>query len=125
MRDIDKKIQEALHAEDKDLFAEYGGEQGMLEMVFDSFRSKQRWWVAIVIVWTIGLMALMVMTTIKFFEVETVREMIMYGLATTFMGGAIAMIKLWYFMELNKNALTREIKRVELQVARLSSRLGK
>ena len=125
MRDIDRKIQEALRAEDEDLFTEYGGEQGLLEMVFDSFRTKQRWWIAIIIVSTIGFMVLMVMAIIKFFEVETVREMIMYGLATTYLGGAIAMSKLWYFMELNKNTLTREIKRLELQIARLSSRLGK
>ena len=125
MRDIDKKIQAALRAEDEDLFTDYGGEQGLLEMVIDSFRSKQRWWVAFIMLWTIGLMVLMVMSIIQFFEVQTVREMIMYGLATTFLGGMVAMIKLWYFMELNKNTLTREIKRLELQIARLSSRLEK
>ena len=125
MRDIDKKIQEALHAEDEDLFTEHGGELGMLEMVIDSFHSKQRWFMAIVMVWTIGMIALMVLSAIKFFEVESVREMIMYAVATVSIGGMIAMIKLWYFMELNKNALTREIKRLELQIARLSSRLGK
>ncbi|MFQ5606987.1 MAG: DUF6768 family protein [Candidatus Zixiibacteriota bacterium] len=125
MRDIDRKIQQALRAEDEDLFTDYGGELGMLEMVFDSFRSKQRWFMALVMLWTVGLLVLMIMSIVQFFEVQTVREMIMYGLAATFLGGSIAMIKLWYFMELNKNTLTREIKRLELQIARLSSRLGK
>ena len=32
------------------------------------------------------------------------------------------MLKMWYWMELNKNALTRGIKRVELQLALLSNR---
>ncbi len=125
MRDIDKKIQEALRAEDEDLFTEYGGELGMLEMVIDSFRSKHRWVMVIIMLATIGLLVLTVMSVIRFFEVETVREMLMYGLSTAFLGGGVLMIKLWYWMELNKNTLTREIKRLELQIARLSSRLGK
>jgi len=33
------------------------------------------------------------------------------------------MMKTWYFMELNKNAVTREIKRLEWQIARLASRI--
>jgi hypothetical protein len=33
------------------------------------------------------------------------------------------MMKIWYWLELNKNAVTREIKRLELQVARLSARM--
>ena len=38
---------------------------------------------------------------------------------------AIAMLKIWYWMELNKNAVTREVKRVELQLARLARQLKK
>ena len=36
---------------------------------------------------------------------------------------AIAGMKVWYWLELNKNAVTREIKRLELQIARLASRI--
>ncbi len=35
----------------------------------------------------------------------------------------ISSLKAWYWMQMNRNALTREIKRLELQIARLSSRL--
>ena len=125
MRDIDRKIREALRAEDEDLFTEYGGELGLFEMVIDSFRTKHRWVMALIMIASIGLFALMILSVIRFFEVETMREMLMYALATAFFGGGISMIKLWYWMELNKNTLTREIKRLELQIARLSSRLGK
>jgi hypothetical protein len=33
------------------------------------------------------------------------------------------MLKVMYWMELNKNAVTREIKRLELQIARLANRM--
>lgn len=37
---------------------------------------------------------------------------------------AIAMMKVWYWLELNKNSLAREIKRLELELANLSRRLS-
>ena len=33
------------------------------------------------------------------------------------------MMKIWGWMEISKNFVTREIKRVELQIARLASRI--
>ena len=36
---------------------------------------------------------------------------------------AVSMLKIWYFLEMNKNAVTREIKRLELQIARLAGRI--
>ena len=36
---------------------------------------------------------------------------------------ALAMVKMWFWMELEKNAIVREVKRLELQVARLVARL--
>ncbi|MCW5766632.1 MAG: hypothetical protein KIT68_11730 [Phycisphaeraceae bacterium] len=48
--------------------------------------------------------------------------MIMYACVFRFTGMAIAMLKLWYLMKVNRNTHTREIKRVELQLARLAER---
>ena len=36
---------------------------------------------------------------------------------------AVSMLKLWAWMEIEKNCTVREIKRLELQVARLAQRL--
>ena len=125
MRDIDKKIQEALRAEDVELFGEFGGEQSMLEMVVDSFRGRMRWFMAFAIVVTVAMLVAMVAAAIAFYRAEEIREMILYAMVFGIFGGGISMMKIWYWMELNKNTLTREIKRLELQVARLSSRIGK
>ncbi len=37
--------------------------------------------------------------------------------------GAISMMKIWYWMEMQRIGVTREIKRLELQVACLTQRL--
>jgi hypothetical protein len=36
----------------------------------------------------------------------------------------IVLLKSWFCPEVNKNSITREIKRVELQLANLSRRIG-
>jgi hypothetical protein len=35
---------------------------------------------------------------------------------------AVAMLKMYFWMEMNKNVMLREMKRLELQVARLAAR---
>ncbi len=66
-----------------------------------------------------------VVAAVQFFQVETVNEMIAWACAFMFCLIAIAMMKVWYWMELNKNTLIREVKRVELQIAQLTNRLNK
>ena len=43
--------------------------------------------------------------------------MILSAVALVFLLIAISMMKIWYWMELNKHAIMRELKRVELQLA--------
>jgi hypothetical protein len=42
------------------------------------------------------------------------------GAVITMLG--VAMLKMYFWMEVNKNIVLREVKRLELQVARLSMR---
>ena len=123
MSHIDDRIRDALEEEDAELFAEYGEEQNILEAVFDSFRSKARWLIIVTMVVMLAFMVFTIWTAVRFFEVETTREMIAWAIGFVFGMGAITAMKVWYWMELNKNALKREIKRLELAVAHLAQRL--
>ena len=123
MNELDRKIQEALRDEDAELFETLGGEQSLYDMVADTFRGRHRWMVMLTMCWTLVFFVLAVLSAIRFFRVEDTREVLMWGGAFIFCMSAVAMLKLWYFMELNKNAVMREIKRVELQIARLAQRI--
>jgi uncharacterized membrane protein YciS (DUF1049 family) len=63
------------------------------------------------------------LAAIRFFNAETTRDIVVWALAVAVCLSAVWMMKIWYWLELNKNAVTREIKRLELQVARLSARM--
>ena len=123
MRDIDKMIRDALPAEDVELFESLGEEQGIHEMVIDSFRGKTLWLVTLVFVAIAAFVVLAILAAVQFFQVEPVKEMIAWACAFMFCLIAIATMKVWYWMELNKNTVIREVKRVELQIAQLTNRL--
>ncbi len=123
MRDIDKMIRDALGTQDAKLTESVRGEQGVFEMVVDSFRGKTGWLVTLVFVTIPAFVVVAVVAAVQFFQVETVNEMIAWACAFMFCWMAIGMMKVWYWMELNKNAVTREVKRLELQIARLAARI--
>ena len=123
MNELDKKIREALRAEDAELVDEFDKEPSMFEMLFETFRGKHRWLVFLSIFWTCVFMALAVLSVIQFFRAEETRELVMWAAASALFLSGVSMMKVWFWMELNKNAVTREIKRLELQIARLAGRM--
>jgi hypothetical protein len=120
MNELDQRIREALAAEDQQLMANFNGELSMFQMITDTFRGRHRWLVVLVFVATLTFLALTILSAVQFFKAEEVREMIMWSGSFVFCALAVLANKIWYWMELNKNSVTREVKRVELQVANLA-----
>jgi hypothetical protein len=123
MNELDKRIREALAAEDEELVSDFDDEQSMFQMIADSFRGRHRWLVVLVWIAVIVYCGLMLFSALRFFAVDEIREMLLWGGLFGFSLLAVTACKIWYWMELNKNAVTREVKRVELQIARLAHSL--
>ncbi|UCC30853.1 MAG: hypothetical protein JSU86_00980 [Phycisphaerales bacterium] len=123
MDDIDAKIRDALPETDAEVFDELSDEQSLCQMVIDSFRTRHRWMVAIMFFWIAAYFIVAIFSAVRFFQAETTRVQIAWAVAFMFCVTAISMMKAWYWMELNKNAVTRRIKRLELQIARLAQRI--
>ncbi len=123
MNVLDDKIREALQKEDAELFEEVGSEPSIYEMLMETFRGRHRWLVFLTMFWTIVFMVLGVFSVVRFFRADETRDMLMWAAASAFLLSGVSMMKVWYWMELNKNSVTREIKRLELQIARLAGRL--
>lgn len=124
MNEMDDKIREAMESEFAG--ATDGEERGqwIFEMVTESFRGRSRWLSILTWMKMIFFFLLTVGALIMFFRLETNRELI--ASATCFIVGLIGMNSMFglYWLELNRNSLARDIKRVELQIARLAQRLG-
>ncbi len=119
---IDVLIREALGQEEAEIF-ERLGEPSLPEMLSDLFRGRQRFLaIGSIIIMTI-LFGFGIYCAVRFFQAAEVRGMLLWGWLFFFCLFATGAIKLWHWMEIEKNAVLREVKRLELQVAYLASEI--
>lgn len=120
MDDLDTKIKQALQVEEKEILTLFDQQQSLPQMIMDTFRGKNRWLSILVYVYIFLFFGLSIYCAVKFFNVETTRELIGWGLGFVFGQFVVAMLKIWYWMEMQKNSITREVKRLELQIVHLA-----
>ncbi len=123
MSDLDDKIREALRKEDAELFKDFDDEPSVFDMLMETCRGRHRWLNILGAFWTLVFVVLGILAAVKFFGAQSTRDIVMWAAACILCMSAVSMLKVWYFLEINKNALTREIKRLELQIARLAGRI--
>ncbi len=121
--DIDILITEALSREEAQFYDQLG-EQSVHDLVTELFGGRYRWLNLMSIPVMIAFMVAEIYCAWRFFFAPEVREMLLWGAGLFFAAIIIMAMKLWAWMEIQRNSLTREIKRVELQLAHLAGKLG-
>jgi hypothetical protein len=124
MADIDDKITSALEKEEAELFREFDSDQNLHEMIADSYRSRNRWFIIMMDLVIVFAMVVMIVAGWLYFSADTVKGQIMYAVLFLCGGFAMSQFKQWHWMQINRNSMIREIKRVELQITALAKRLG-
>jgi uncharacterized membrane protein YciS (DUF1049 family) len=119
MNDFDARIRNALTSEDEALLEKYA-EPSMPQQILDSFRGRHSWLVIGLFIFTFVFLGVAIVSAVQFFQAETLRETVGWAVGFALATMTIGLMKVWYWMELNKNVLTREMKRLELQIARLA-----
>ncbi|MEQ9426298.1 MAG: DUF6768 family protein [Cyclobacteriaceae bacterium] len=120
--EIDELIVEALSQEEAEFYKQLD-EPSMVEMVTGLFKGKLKWYVVITSVMTLILTVIGVFCVIRFFDATETKDQIFWLGAFIFAVIGTLMMKLWNWMQMDKNAILREIKRLELQVAVLAKNL--
>ena len=97
-------------------------EESIFTMVRETFRGRGRW--LVVIGWIkMGLFVLIAaLAGFEFFRSETTRSMIAWAsiFVVASLGTSILFVLFW--LDLNRGVLTRKLKRLELEIARLRAR---
>jgi hypothetical protein len=123
MNDLDQAIRRSLSEEDADLLDRLGADQTLHRQVLATFEGQLRWWNAAG--WLAGLVLFGVasLAALRFVEAHDVGNMLRWGGVSALAFAGIALIKIWFWLELQKNAIVREVKRLEVQVAGLAAQL--
>ena len=122
MEDIDKLIKETLTQEEAKF---YDGleEQNVFQMLWGLFEGKNKWIMYAMNFMTLVFFGLFVYCLVQFFSTDVVNELIKWGVGSIAFLLGVSMLKVFAWMQMDKNALIREIKRLELQILSLSGRI--
>ncbi|MEO1033083.1 MAG: DUF6768 family protein [Bacteroidota bacterium] len=123
MEDIDQLIKETLTEQEAKFYDDLD-EQNLWQMILDIFRGKNSWVVYVMSIVQVLFFGVFVYCAIQFFEVEATNDLIRWGIFGTLALMASSMLKLFSWMQMDKKAIIREIKRLELQVSSLSGKIS-
>lgn len=121
--DIDQLIKETLSQEEAKFYDELE-EQNLFQMVLGLFSGKNKWMLILMNIVNLVFFALFIYCVIQFFNTEVTNELITWGLEAFTCLTVVGMLKLFAWMQMDKNALLRELKRLEIQVSSLSAKMS-
>jgi hypothetical protein len=122
MSKIDDAIREALAEEDAEFLARFDKEPNLFAQAFGALRGPMGWVNGLFLGVFIPVAAFVVFAAWRFAVLDDLRAMLHWGAMASFGVVVLALIRLWFFMELQTGRVIREIKRLELQVARLAAK---
>ncbi len=119
---IDELIKETLNQEEAKFYDELE-EQNLIGKLGEVYKSKMGWLAILMNVFHLVIFGLLIYCITQFFETNETNELIKWASAGFLCMIAMGMLKLYMWMQMDKNDILRELKRLELQVATLFSKL--
>ncbi len=123
MHDIDELIKETLTQEEAKFYEELD-EQSLLGMVGGLFNTRNSWVIIMMLIVNLVAFTVFIYCLVQFLSTDNTNELIKWGCAGFFCVMLTAMLKLFSWMQMDKNALLREIKRLELQISSLAGKIS-
>lgn len=120
--DIDKLIKETLTQEEAKFYDDLD-EQNLIGMLGGLFRGKNSWLIILMNVMTLIFFFLFVYCIVQFFGTNEQTELLKWGFGAICFLIGVSMLKVFAWMQMDKNAILREMKRLELQVSSLSGKM--
>ncbi|MFU8812552.1 MAG: DUF6768 family protein [Balneolaceae bacterium] len=115
--EIDRLITESLSQEEAEFYNTLEGDTGLLRSISGLYKGNLAWMAVVMTMVHLVVAVVAFYSGYQLFTSGTVEEMITYG-AVMFIALLFAsMIKLWTWMQMNRNAALNEIRRLEYQIA--------
>lgn len=120
MTNLDNAIREALSAEDAAFLARFE-QEGKFSEAMGTFRGPSGALNVFAAIITFAMFGGFLYCGWNAIQAEALRDTVLWSAGAIITMLAVAMLKMYFWMEINRNATLREVKRLELQVARFAS----
>jgi hypothetical protein len=121
MDELDRKIEAALNAEDRAILAKFG-EQGVFSQWFGVYDGAVRGMAVFATILTFALVVAAVYCGWRFLVASEVIEVARWGAGAMLLLVMVGFLKVWFWLRMESNRVLREVKRLELQIARANAR---
>ncbi|MBX9746285.1 MAG: hypothetical protein K2X34_05255 [Hyphomonadaceae bacterium] len=121
MTNLDNAIRDALSKEDAEFLARFEDE-GPINEALGTFKGSWGLMNIFAALLTFASFGFFVYAMLQILNTDDVRLTVLWSASAIVSALFVAMLKMYFWMEMNKNVVLREVKRLELQVARLASR---
>jgi hypothetical protein len=91
-------------------------EEGVFRQMAGIYQGKMRWMAILATIESVVFVVLIVLAAIEFFQADDTKWQIFYATSILLLGMLLLLVKLWGWMQMNRNAIQREIKRLELRM---------
>ncbi|QLC20943.1 hypothetical protein HFP51_01320 [Parasphingopyxis sp. CP4] len=122
MTEFDDKLRAALDADDEAFLQELDEGRGMFAQIGDTFAGPLGGWAKLIFFVALVLGIGLLYAVWQLFTADTDRELFIWVTATLALLMAQGFVKQWFFERMNLMTILRELKRIELRVARIEER---
>jgi uncharacterized membrane protein len=118
---LDEKIKQELENEAEQLDQILAHEPGLFAMLLNTYKGALGGWMILISIITLSVSGVMVWAGYEFFfSAYDLDSKLHWGVVLLLSTMVQIALKMWMFMEMNRESSIREIKRVELLIERLS-----
>ena len=107
IEEIDQLIKETLSEEEANFYDNLE-EQNIFQMVLGLFKGKNKWIMFLMNFMTLVFFSLFIYCIIQFFNVDETKELIKWATGTIIFLLGVSMLKIFAWMQMDKNALLRD-----------------
>ena len=118
---VDKLIKEALTEEEAKFYDDLK-EQNLFGKISEVYGGKLGWLAIVMNIVHLVIFGLFIYFMISFFNAQNTDELIKWGSGIFLCAMTMIMLKLYVWMQMDKNDILRELKRLELQISALANR---
>lgn len=120
--ELDQLLNDSFSDEDRALLKKLSQDPSVFEMIGDSFRGRNRWITVYATIWIFIFLGAAIWCGMQFAspETDTTKEIVGWAIGTAFCIMIVGLLKMWFWLDMHRNAITREIKRLELAISGLS-----